>query len=266
MLADLHLHTHFSDGLLSPAELLTAVRAAGLNRWAVTDHDTVTACRLLRGEAGLIPGVEITAGHEGREIHIVGLGVDCDHAGLEAFLQRNRVLRRQRLITLFSRLPASRREGMELSEADDGISESLGRLHLARLLVAKGKVRSINDAFDRWLGDERRADHALPAFPGLAETAQAIRAAGGVALLAHPGLYGSVAAAAQLMAFDLDGLEVDHPGLGADRRDQLVALATTNHWLMSAGSDLHFTGNRTPGAWNLTPTQWRPLLERLKLL
>jgi predicted metal-dependent phosphoesterase TrpH len=266
MRADFHLHTHRSDGLLSPDELVAAVRAADLDHWAVTDHDTMAACRQLVAEAGLVPGVEITAGHAGREIHVVGLGVATDDAPLETLLRNNRTRRRERLAAIFARLPASRRRGVDISEADDGVSESLGRLHLARLLVAKGKVRSLNDAFERWLGDERTVDDTLPAFPSVAEVVAAIHDASGVALLAHPGLYGGIEAAEHLMNLGFDGIEVDHPGLGADRRVQLMALAKQRHWLMSAGSDLHFIGNRKVGDWNLTSVQWQPLMERLGML
>ncbi len=263
MRADFHLHTHLSDGLLSPAEQAAAVAAAGLDHWAITDHDTLAGWRAVRGAPGLVPGVEATASHEGREIHVVGLGMDPDHAGLEELLAANRRLRRERIAILFARLPASRRAGLDPTMVEDGVADSIGRLHLARLLVATGRVRSINDAFERWLGDEDKADADLPSFPTVAVTAAAIHAAGGVALLAHPGMYGDEALTMVLMGQGLDGLEADHPGLGADQRMRLMAMARRHGWLQSAGSDLHFLGSRKPGMWNLADAEWAPLLARL---
>lgn len=260
MIADFHLHTHLSDGMLSPAEQLAAVTAAGLDRWAITDHDTLAGWRALRGAPGLVPGVEATASQDGREIHVVGLGITPDHAGLDALLAGNRQLRRERLAILFERLPTNRRHGLELAMVEDGTAESLGRLHLARLLVAKGRARTVSDAFARWLGDEYKLDAGLPAFPTVAVTAAAIHDAGGVAILAHPGMYGDEALITRFMDQGLDGLEVDHPGLGADRRLRFMAMARQRDWLMSAGSDLHFLGARKPGMCNLSDAEWEPLI------
>jgi predicted metal-dependent phosphoesterase TrpH len=265
MLSDFHLHTHRSDGSLTADDLLRAVRSARLVYFAVTDHDTLRGWSELRDEPGLIPGVEATAGHGGREVHIVGLGFDPTHPGLTTLLERIRAIRHDRLAALVERLPATVRGDLTAADVIDPASDSPSRLHLARVLVARKRARSINDVFERWLGDEYAADGALPSFPPIAEVAATLHAAGGVALLAHPGIYGDAAQAERFLAEGLDGLEVDHPNLGADRSAQLIALAQARGWLMSAGSDLHFLGARRPGMWSLPADLWRPLHERLGL-
>lgn len=263
MRADFHLHTHKSDGVLSPAELLAAVRAAQLDYWSVTDHDTLSVARLFQQEAGLIPGVEVTASFGGREIHVVGLGVNLAHDGLEAMLAASRQRRRERMAILIQRLPAKNRSGLDVSTVDDGMTDSVGRLHLARLLVERGAVRRVNDAFQRWLGDDYAVDNELPAFPVVSEVITHLHAAGGVALLAHPGIYSELPFIETLLDQGLDGLEIDHPGLGADRRASFMDLAHRRRLLMSSGSDLHFLGARRPGMCSLSDNEWRPLQERL---
>jgi len=244
---DFHLHTQRSDGALTSSELRAAVVAAGIQHWSVTDHDTLAAWRELAGSPGLIPGVEITAGHLGREVHVVALGIDPEHAGLTALLTGIRAQRRVRLAALIARLPERHRH-LTPDDCADGQAETLGRNHLARVLVAAGAARTISDVFRRWLGDEYTVDSDLPAFPPLAEVVAVIRAAGGVAILAHPGVYGALPLVREL-ASQCDGLEVRAPGLEPTLRDGCEALAKELDLFMSVGSDLHFLGQRKPGCY-----------------
>ena len=269
MRIDFHLHTHRSDGTLTPAELLNAVHRAGVDAFAVTDHDTLAGFAALRGEAGLIPGVEVTAGLNGREVHIVGLGIDPDDAAFAAFLAAIRATRRQRLQQLIARLPENVRRGLTFAalceDPDARHADALGRLHLARALLRRGGVANIHDAFALHLGDDHTVDAGLEPYPHPTVCRDAIRAAGGVAILAHPGVYPDAGTVTALMAHGLDGLELDHPNLDPDLATQLAALAATHGWLASAGSDLHFLGNRKPGGWSPDDARQQPLLERLGL-
>jgi len=270
MKIDFHLHTWRSDGLLAPNDLLAMVRKARLDAWAVTDHDTLAGWRDLKDAKGLIPGVEATAAHEGREIHLVGLGLDPDHVGLATLLSDVRALRRERLAALIARLPADITRGLTVEDLADGKADALGRNHLARALVSRGSVASLNDAFADHLGDEHVSDPNLPQYPALATVAGALHAAGAVVILAHPAIYGSVAAVAAILDSAgpgaIDALELAHPGLGDDLAAGLTGLAQERGLLASSGSDLHFAGARKPGKYVLEFDRVRPLLLRLGLV
>ncbi len=262
---DFHLHTDRSDGIMAPRTLAESCRRAGLRWWAVTDHDSVAAWRELAGTPGLVPGVEATAGLDGREVHIVGLGIDPDHPVLAALLADIRQRREARLAAILARLPAKLRDGIGLEDLRDGRAETLTRSHLAKTLLRKCRVKSIYEAFSQWLGDEHLVDPQLPGFPAIAVVAGAIRAAGGVALLAHPGIYRQDAFITTALDCGLDGLEIDHPELPPERRSRLDLFAAERGLLRSSGSDLHAPGTRRPGDWSLPASAWQPLWERLGL-
>jgi 3',5'-nucleoside bisphosphate phosphatase len=263
---DFHLHTHHSDGQLAPRELLAAVHSQQVDWYAVTDHDSLKGWQALKDEPGLVCGVEITAGHDGREVHIVGLGVDPQNPGLNTLLADIRAIRLRRLEVLIARLPENVRRGLTLDALKEDpfgrASETFGRLHLAKAIIRRGGAASVNDAFAQHLGDEHVSDGTLESFPTPRTVGEAIRAAGGVALLAHPGIYGSFAAIEPLMAQGLDGLEANHPNLDASLHATVLGAAKERGWLMSAGSDLHFLGARKPGFWSLGELH-KPLLARL---
>ena len=266
---DFHLHTTASDGLLSPQALHAEVVRAGVAAWAVADHDTVDGWRALRGAPGLVAAVEATAGADGREVHVVGLGINPDSPELIALLAGNQALRRQRIALLIDRLPERLRRGLTVESVEQHAGPArpaaLTRLHLARTLVAAGQVANTRRVFAEFLGDEHAADADLPEFPQLFSVANTIRAAGGLAILAHPGQHGTLAAIDRLMAAGLDGLEVRHPGLDRVLAAELDQRAAAAGWWCSAGSDLHFLGARTPGMCRLDDARRLRLTARLGL-
>jgi len=215
----------------------------------------------LRTQLGIVPGVEVTAELEGREIHILGLGVDPDDADFEQFLAGIRAIRERRLLKIIQALGL---EGViRLESMRGGVCDALGRNHLAHALVAAGKARHINDAFENLIGDAQQAGMALPPYPHPIDAVGAIRRAGGVALLAHPGMYGTAEAVGKLLDLGLDGLEIKHPNLAPGLAKQLEELATARKLLASCGSDLHYAGPRQAGEWRLTREQAAPLLAKL---
>lgn len=265
MRLDFHLHTHCSDGAHPPAELLAAVRRARLDAWAVTDHDTLAGWRALAGEAGLVPGVEVTAEHGGHEVHIVGLGVDPDDAPFAAFLAAIRATRRERLTRLIASLSEDAR--LRLDDLGGGVADSLSRSHLAQALVRLGRAHSISAAFNELIGDAHCAVLGLPPYPSPRAVAEAVRAAGGVAILAHPYVYGDLAVVEALLAHGLDGLETVHAGCPPEFGDGLRALAGRYGLLESCGSDTHWLGgSRQPGDQRLDRERAAPLLGRIGAL
>lgn len=244
MRIDFHLHTHFSDGGLPAEDLLRHVRLARLTHWAITDHDTLAAYHRLRGQPGLIAGVEITAEAGGQEVHVVALGIDPDHRGFVEFLAGIRALRRHRIGALIAMLGETDR----LTIA--GIApqaDSVTRWHLGSALVAIGRARSVGAAFEELIGDAHQAELAQPPYPTLADTVAAVHAAGGVAILAHPGIYGTVEPILAYLDAGLDGLETNHPRLDVDLARDLVAIADARRCYQSCGSDTHVIGGRRPG-------------------
>ena len=186
--ADLHLHTTASDGTHTPADLIERAVLAGLKAVAITDHDTTNAIEPTRIAAGgrieVIAGVEVTAEFRGVEFHLLGYFIRTDDPRLAAALADLRAARRERLLEMARRLRATD-AGLEASVAAIPDDVSLGRRHLARLLVERGGARSLHDAFNRPL-----ADPAIAGVPKyrltVADAIDLVRAAGGVTSWAHP--------------------------------------------------------------------------------
>jgi predicted metal-dependent phosphoesterase TrpH len=224
MVADFHLHTSASDGELDPAALLAAVASRGVRAVAITDHDTLAAYRWREGavfdEARRL-GVELTVGIEldvalgGREVHLLGLGLDLDAPALGAHLESVRSARHERarreLALVRERLGES-----SLAEEDVFVPgrETLMRPHFIRPLVARGWFATYRDG-RAWFHANARAGVLVPK-AGMAEAVAMIHAAGGEAVLAHPGYYWKdgfpiLEELAALRALGLDGVELDYP-------------------------------------------------------
>ena len=245
---DLHSHTTASDGWLSPAALLDAAAAAGLTVLSITDHDTIAgyldARRLLGGRAlELVPGIEISAVHEGRDVHVLGYFVDPAASRLTDFLDRQRSDRRRRVVEMTDRLsslgrPVDPRPILEAAER----GRSVGRPQVADALVAAGHVRSRDEAFRRFL--EAGAPAYVPrrgASPR--EVVSIIHDARGLASLAHPGVHHRDHLIEELAAAGLDAIEARHsdhdPGTEARYRRTAARLGL----LVTGGSDFHGNGS-----------------------
>ncbi len=243
MRIDLHLHTAASDGLLEPTALVRAVRAAQVEVFSVTDHDTVDGldeAKRAADEAGLtlVPGVEISAFWGRVEFHILGYFIDPGNAALRAFLGDTREARHTRLRVMLSRLQAM---GMGVPAADvlsRAKNGNVGRPHLARALVERGYVGSMDEAFDRYLGADRPAYVPRPDV-SVRDAIGVIRASGGIAALAHPGLHDRDEAIPDLMAAGLAAIEVYHPKHGFGGGGRYRRLARRYSLLTTGGSDYH---------------------------
>jgi 3',5'-nucleoside bisphosphate phosphatase len=246
---DLHLHTTASDGRSTPEELVRDALAAGIHTIAVTDHDTVSALAAVGAAAeaaGLVsvPGIEITAILDARDVHILGYFIDATHPGFLAFLREQRAERRRRIVAIADRLE---RLGVGidaatiLSErADTG--RSPGRPLVAAALVEAGHARSIADAFDRYLSEGRPAFVERSGSPPVDVIAR-IAAARGVASLAHPGLLKRDDIIPNLADNGLAAIEVFHPDHGKPDLVRYSELARTHRLLVTGGSDYHGPGS-----------------------
>jgi 3',5'-nucleoside bisphosphate phosphatase len=249
---DLHMHTTASDGTCTPAELVGLVRDAGIRTFAVADHDTVAAvaetAQLARG-GGLtcIPALEITAVHEGRDVHVLGYFVDCDDAALLAFLDDSRRDRLRRARTMCQRLaelgaPIDA-DALVASTGGPNSGKAIARPVVARALLAAGHVASVQEAFDRFLAEGRPAYCARQgATP--AEVVRIIAAAGGVASLAHPGTLRDDTIIDGLAAEGLVALECFHSEHDEAANAKYLAWAGRLGLAVTGGSDFHGPGAR----------------------
>ena len=241
---DLHAHTTASDGHLDPAALVAEAWHAGVRVLAVTDHDTVAAlagARQAAAAAGLtlVDGIEITAIDQGRDVHLLGYFFDPADTALGLCLERQREARRRRVRAMARRLAES---GVPidvdrlLSETEGG--RAVGRPALAAALVAAGHVRSVRDAFNRWL-IEGRPGWVPRDGPTVREVVDLLHGAGGLASLAHPVLYGRDEEIAGWRESGLDAIEAYHSE--HDHRDveRYRALARRLGLLVTGGSDYH---------------------------
>jgi predicted metal-dependent phosphoesterase TrpH len=249
---DLHTHTRRSDGILEPADVVAAAVAVGVRMLSITDHDTLAGYHELQAVGSLpkglefIPGVEINAvvgagdGLWESELHILGLGMDPDDAAFEAQLAAQRGQRRLRFERIRARL---RQIGMPIDAALDGQGlrddDALGRPMVARALVATGHADSIEDAFQRWLGRD------MPAYVprdglGPAQAIAAIRAAGGLPVLAHLGEAAErIGTVRELVERGLGGLEVYHRAFDQAMVDSVKSVAEELRLVPTGGSDYH---------------------------
>jgi len=239
---DLHAHTTFSDGLLTPEELVARAIEKRLGALAVTDHDTVEAIPRARAAAGaqleLVPGIEMSTAFEGADLHILGYYLNPDHAPLGERLMRFQQERRDRTQAIVARLrelgvSVDLDEVLEL--AGPGV---IGRPHVAQAMVRAGLVSDFDDAFERYLGAQAPAYVPRPAFSPR-EAIALIHSADGVSVLAHPGPQMPDSVIERLCGFGLRGIEVWHPQHGVTTVRRFQALAQRLGLLSTGGSDFH---------------------------
>ena len=249
---DLHTHTTRSDGVVAPVALVRAAADVGVRLLALTDHDTLagyreaTAAGAVPAGLALIPGVEINAivtrdlGLWEGELHILGFEMDPDDATFEATLAGQRARRRER----FDRTVELLRElGLSIdahvSVAADADDDALGRPIVARALIAAGHATSVEDAFERLLGWGKPA-YVPRTGLGPVEAIGAVRAAGGLPVLAHFGEAPSrVDLVRELTDAGLGGLEVYYRTFDADTVVAVRAVAAVLGLIPTGGSDYH---------------------------
>lgn len=251
---DLHIHSTASDGTLAPTEIITQARNLGLAAIAVTDHDTVDGVlqilqRGLPANIHFITGVELSAAPPDRypcrgSLHLLGYGFQPDDLDLAHQLRKLQDARRNRNPQIIAKLQAL---GISITTAEletpDG-NRQTGRPHIAQLLLAKGVVSSFDEAFDRFLGNDKPAyidKYRIPSRQAI----QLIRQAGGVPVLAHPALiqptrpWSVEDLLIELKSYGLQGLEVYYPEHSREQTQQFHALARRHDLVVTGGTDFH---------------------------
>jgi 3',5'-nucleoside bisphosphate phosphatase len=257
---DLHMHSTASDGSRSPADVVRAAKRADLVAIALTDHDTVAGLAEARAtgeELGvrIINGVELSAVEGASETHLLGLHLG-DTSVLERGLTELREMRGRRAARIVELLQA---QGVQVT-LDDVLMQAgagaIGRPHVARALVADGWAVDVRDAFDRYLAAGRPAYVAKDQL-GMRDAIAMVHAAGGLAVLAHPGTSATRERLEALVALGMDGVEVKHPSHSPQDTARIRTLAEQLGLLPSGGSDWHGApdGPRTIGMMHV-PIEW----------
>lgn len=248
---DLHLHTTASDGGYSPTQLVKKCKQVGLQYIAITDHDTVNGVKEAT-EAGekegmtVIPGIEFSTKENGKSVHILGYGIDINDEPLRVMLAKQQKLRKTRMqgmVQKFSNVNIQLKEADVLKEADGG---SIGRPHVAKVLVKMGVVKNVAEAFELFLGEGKPCYVEKDREMTPIEALKWIESAKGVAILAHPVYYDLDEKVAQWVATGLlHGVEVYHRDHNLDVQrhyEQLVQQIEAKQavtLLRTGGSDFH---------------------------
>lgn len=267
--ADFHTHSTRSDGRLAPAALVDLAASRGVRTLALTDHDTLDGLKEAAAAVArhpgmrLVPGVELSCDVPSTEVHMLGLCIDPANAALRVQLERfrrGRIDRAEKMVAALTALGAP----IEWSHVQEIAGEaSVGRPHVAQALLERGHVQTFNEAFDRFLGRNGPAyverEKLVPR-----DAVAMIRAAGGVAVFAHPTFTTDYAdVAAELAAHGLFGMEVYYRAYEPAVVAELRALADRLGLVASGGSDFHGIARddeREPGEIPLSDAQAEALL------
>ncbi|MBI0061608.1 hypothetical protein A9G15_06125 [Gilliamella apis] len=270
MIVDLHSHTTASDGILTPSELVKRAVDNQINMLAITDHDTIKG--LLEAKATiernnlpvkLIYGVEVSTMWKNNEIHIVGLNIDIENSHLLELLTAQEQSRIDRAISISEKLAKVSIDNAYEQAQQFSKGDIVSRAHFARFLVANNYVKDIKRAFKKYLGKSGYA--YVPAkWCSIADAVNAIHAAGGQAVLAHPTRYDLTLTKLKLLISEFksyggDGIEVSQSRQTQDDLQRLAKLANEFELLASQGSDFHDLlnyldlGKTTPLPGSVTP-------------
>ncbi|MBB3067175.1 hypothetical protein FHS14_000145 [Paenibacillus baekrokdamisoli] len=245
---DLHTHTTASDGVQQPWENVRMAKEAGLAAIAITDHDTIDGIAEAM-EAGaqfgiiVVPGVEISTVANGQDIHILGYYTDWKNEQWRKKLQSlldTRERRNEMIIEKLQQLgiPITMEEVLEEARRQGKDGGTIGRPHIASVLIAKTIVASMQEAFDQFLSTEGAA-YANPPRLHPFEAIDWIREAGGTSVIAHPGLYKDDALVEAIIQNGVDGIEVYHSDHTREDEAKYERLAQQHGLIVTGGSDFH---------------------------
>jgi predicted metal-dependent phosphoesterase TrpH len=241
--ADLHCHTTCSDGSASPVEVIQLAKQLGLKGLSITDHDTIDAYQTAipaAKAAGLLlgTGVEFSCEFQGISLHLLGYDFDLKNLALHQLCQRHRKRREFRNQAILAKLseagmPIDYEELVALVAKAQG--NIIGRPHIAQLMVEKGYVKNLREAFNHYIGEGKKCYDPGEPFT-VEEAIEVLHSAGGKAFVAHPQLLPDEFPIKDLLKLPFDGLECYYSRLF---KKSWVEIAQEKGWIMSGGSDFH---------------------------
>ena len=240
---DLHLHTRCSDGTAAPEELLELVRMSDVKAFAVTDHDTLGGYRAVKGmlserDPELVPGVELSVEVEDGDMHLLAYLIDPEHEGLRDALSEFQKRRNERGKIMVDKL---NKLGIDIAFADveaQAGGSVIGRPHVARAMFEKKAIKYYEEAFRSYIGFGGPAYVPKQNFSP-EEAIKIVHEAGGLAVLAHPGVDDKGRYIETLVGMGLDGLEAYHPSHKQSEVDRFKHLAQRHRLVVTGGSDYH---------------------------
>ncbi|MFT9486418.1 MAG: PHP domain-containing protein [Tepidibacillus sp.] len=273
MRADLHSHSTASDGLNAPADNVKLAKEAGLAALGVTDHDSVSGIDEaieMAEKIGIevVPGIEMSTVEKGQDIHVLGYFIrykDKEFLNTLDELQKARDKRNEMMIVKLNELGIQ----ITLDEVKKKIRRegaNVGRPHIAEVLIEKKVVDTMEEAFDLYLGKKGKA-YVNPIRISPEEGIDIIKKAGGVPVLAHPGLYDDDEMVVRLIKYGLEGIEAFHPDHDEEAEKRYQEMGEAYGMIVTAGSDFHGSRNgemfHAPIGTKMVPYQ---VVERLKNL
>jgi len=243
MFADLHLHSFFSDGTYSPEEVAGHGKRCNFTALSLTDHDTVEGCERMGAACAthgieFIAGTELTAEHGGNELHLLGYFLDTQNETLLREISRFQIVRQNRINEMVARL---NERGLPLKAGAVfalANCKSPGRPHVARALVQAGMCSSLDEAFERFLKKGRPA-WVPKAKMSATEAIELVHQAGGLAVMAHPGLNRTDEIIPALVKAGMDGIECFHTKHTTRLVERYLEIADRHRLLVTGGSDCH---------------------------
>ena len=255
--ADLHIHTNESDGVLSPIEVVAKAAEVNLRTIAITDHDSVngiTAAKIaaMQYDIDVISGIEFSCLDENREVHMLGYYIDISNRNLREEANYIAIARRERAEKIVRKL---NKLGVHISYkqvqeiAGGGV---IGRPHIAKAMIQEGYISKIQEAFTPQYIDRGGRAYVERYKLSVENAIQLIHNAGGVAVIAHPGLCNNASGLEEVQLEEyiqhgLDGIEVFHSAHSGTAKKQYLQWADQHRLLVTGGSDYH-GGNVHEGA------------------
>jgi predicted metal-dependent phosphoesterase TrpH len=243
--ADLHIHSIYSDGILTPEEIFQKAATKGIKCVSFTDHDTVDGCVVghtveSKYNVELVDGIEMSCYEDGREYHILGYYIDIDNKILKNYLEefrRARLIRAEKIIKKLRSLNVPLTFEEILEQAGEA---PVARPHIAMVMLEKGYASSFKEAFLSYLGEGRPAYESKMQFPVL-QAIKLIKECNGISILAHPSRSVSQETMYKFIELGIDGVEVVHPMHDKEMQKYYHDIAA-QYWLIeTGGSDFHGT-------------------------
>lgn len=249
MFTDLHLHTTYSDGSLTPNELIKKAKELGYSAIAVTDHDTVKGIdeAIKAGQENdleVIPGIEFNTRFQNYDVHILGYLIDYDNIYLLNLLNKIKKERKDRIKKMLQLLKDLYGFEISLKEIKEiSANNIIGRSHIARLLIEKGYLENWSKIFDNYIGKGQPAYIDRKKITPF-EAIDIIKKADGIPVIAHPGLIENNNLVQKIVNYGIDGIEVYYPEHNDSQTTYFKELAEKNELLITGGSDCHGPHNK----------------------
>jgi len=245
---DLHMHSIFSDGTMTPTQLVERAKQNNIEVMAITDHDNVDGLREGRQEAEskdiiFVDGIEVSANFQGKDIHILGYFLNLEDKNFLGWLTKLQEKRHDRSLKILSKL-SNLGIDISLSEVEEeALGNVIGRPHIANMIIKKGFATTMNEVFDRYLGDGKRA-YVPKVGVDMVEVVKKLKANGAIVSLAHPHLISHpddtvVNIIDMLVKNGLDGLELYYPNIDRRKKNKLIKIAKRRDLILTGGSDFH---------------------------